>query len=161
MALACATTIPPIPHLTICLSSSGDSSWSGTSYNDLDNWLVDELRTKGRYWKVEIGVQQHDKHLATLAAPTLHCQQRQLEMWPQWHFRRHGLFVNWQWSFIDLGWFICIWWSHTSEVERWQVYEVRLRRVWFKWAVSAQGSWQNQACIVTHVLFHIILYTVS
>jgi hypothetical protein len=49
MALAFATTILPIPHLTIRLSSSSDSSWSGTSSNDLDNWLVDELRTKGEY----------------------------------------------------------------------------------------------------------------
>jgi hypothetical protein len=48
-ALAFATTILPIPHLTIRLSSSSDSSWSGTSSNDLDNWLVDELRTKGGY----------------------------------------------------------------------------------------------------------------
>ena len=133
-------------------SSPDDSSvffwWfvrSGTSSNDLDNWLVDELRTKGGYWEVEIGVHRHNKHVATLAAPTLHRQQRHLEMWPQWHFRRHGLFVNRRWSFIDLGWFICIWWSHTSEVERWRVYEVRLRRVWFKWAVSAQGSLRNQS----------------
>ena len=144
MALAFATTILPIPHLTIRLSSSSNSSWSGTSSNDLDNWLVDELRTKGGYWEVEIAVHRHDKHLATLAAPILQRQQRQLEMWPQW---RSGPWIICQSAMIiHQPWLIYLHMmiSYLSW-ERWRVHEVRLRRVWFKWAVSAQGGRQNQS----------------